>query len=391
MDRLQRYQALVRDWAPWKVINLNPIQRGGILSPEARKAIVEYADGYSVCDWCPPKTPRLDRIERPPIHDFYNDLATFLDADATRVVTRCREAKFISFLMLKRARGGRYVVVDGLAHYSTFLAAELCGLQVKTVPVGPEPEFRLDPEGYHTAIEAVRRESGELPTAVLLTHVDPTYGNLQPAREVAKIAHDYGIPFILNAAYTAGVMPVSLRDLGCDILTSSGHKSWAAPAPTGILALTEEMVRIVLQPSQHSPVKELALLGCTVPGAPLIGLMASFPHVVQRVQRWEEEVKKAEWLAQQLERIEGTRVLGQRPRQHHVLHVRSEGLHQIAKRHRKRGYFLYHELKKRGIVGIQPGLTRHFKLSTYGLSWEEVRKVATAFLEIAEQYGIRTT
>ncbi len=45
-------------------LNLNPLQRGGVLSVEARKALVEYADGYSVCDYC---AGRLDEIPTPSI------------------------------------------------------------------------------------------------------------------------------------------------------------------------------------------------------------------------------------------------------------------------------------------------------------------------------------
>jgi len=51
-------------------INIGPIQAAGRLTPEARKAIISYGDGYSVCDQC--LAPfRLDHIKKPPISDFY--------------------------------------------------------------------------------------------------------------------------------------------------------------------------------------------------------------------------------------------------------------------------------------------------------------------------------
>ena len=49
---------------------------------------------------------------------------------------------------------------------------------------------------------------------------------------------------------------------------------------------------------------------------------------------------------------------------------------------------MHDELRERNIVGIQPGLTKHFKLNTYGLSGDEVKKVADAFIEIAEKHGL---
>ena len=117
-EKLERYLGLKRDFKEERYINLHPIQRGGVLTSEARNALLEFGDGYSTCDWCPPKAARLDAIERPPIAQFMQDLAEFLNMDVARVVTRCREAKFIAFATL--GEPGDYVVVDGLAHYSTY-------------------------------------------------------------------------------------------------------------------------------------------------------------------------------------------------------------------------------------------------------------------------------
>ncbi len=393
-ERLKKYRNLRRDFKEDRYINLNPIQRGGVLTAEAREALAEFGDGYSTCDWCPAKTPRLDKVTRPPIADFVEDLAEFLGMDVARVVTRCREAQFIAFRML--GRPGDVVVIDSLAHYSTYVAAELAMMKIKEVPNSGYPEFRVDLDAYAAKIEEVKRETGKLPAVVVLTHVDYLYGNLNDARRVAEIAHEYEVPFLLNAAYTAGVMPIDGRELGADIITGSGHKSWAASASTGVLALTKEMAKRVLAPSQivgdltgrKFSIKEYALLGCTVMGGPLISMMASFPHVVERVERWPEEVENARWLVEQLERIEGTRQLGVRPKDHTLIHMESEGLYEVSRHHKRRGFFLYEELRDRGIVGIQPGLTKHFKLNTYGLSRERIEKVAEAFLEIAEKYGL---
>jgi Sep-tRNA:Cys-tRNA synthetase len=394
-ERLARYIGLKRDFNEDRYINLQPIQRGGVLTPEARKVLLEFGDGYSTCDWCPPKQARLDAIESPPIAQFMQDLAEFLGMDVARVVTRCREAKFIAFTTL--GEPGDYVIVDGLAHYSTYVAAELARLKIKEVPHGGHPEFRVDLDAYAAKIEEVKRETGKLPAAVLLTHVDYLYGNLNDAASVGKICKKYGVPFVLNAAYSAGVMPMDGKKLGADIIVSSGHKSWAASAPTGILAMKEEVADRVLARSKivgdwsgrKFGLKEYALLGCTVMGGPLISLMASFPHVVERVERWDEEVGKVRYLIEQLERIEGTRQLGVKPKQHTLTHMESEGFYKASETHKRRGFFLYDELRNRGIVGIQPGLTKHFKLNTYGISREKVERVAEAFLEIAKEQGLK--
>ena len=394
-SKLEKYLNLHREFAAKGLINLHPIQRGGILTEAARKALVEFGDGYSTCDWCPPKTARLDMIERPPIAQFMVDLATFLGMDVARVTTRCREAKFMAFAML--GKPGDTVVVDSLAHYSTYIAAELAMLNVKEVPHSGHPEFKVDLNAYADKIEEVKKETGKLPAVVLLTHVDYLYGNLNDATVVSKICKEYGVPFLLNAAYTAGLMPIDGKKLGADIIVSSGHKSWAASAPTGIIAMKKNIADQVLQRSKivgpwskrKFAAKEYALLGCTVMGAPLISLMASFPHIVERVQHWQEEVEKTRYLVEQLELIEGTRQLGIKPKQHTLLHMESDGFHKVSETHKRRGFFLYDELRARNIVGIQAGLTRHFKLNTYGLSSDQVKYVANAFQEIAKKHGLK--
>jgi len=396
-ERLQRYTRLQRDFSEERYVNLHPIQRGGVLTEAARRVLLEFGNGYSTCDWCPPKAARLDMIERPPISDFMKDLAAFLNMDVARVVTRCREAKFMVFSML--GEPGDYVVVDSLAHYSTYLAAEAAGLRVKEVPHNGYPEFKVDLNGYAEKIEEVKRETGKLPAVVLLTHVDYLYGNLNDATVVSKICQEYGVQFLLNAAYTAGVMPVDGKALGADVLASSGHKSWAASAPVGILAMTEEVAEKILARSKivgdwsgrRFAIKELATLGCTVMGAPLLTLMASFPHVVERVQHWDEEVEKARYLVEQMERIEGTRQVGVRPKQHTLMHMESLGFYKVSEGHKRRGFFLYDELRKRNIVGIQAGLTKHFKLNTYGLTWDQIKYAAQAFRDIAQKYGLAIT
>lgn len=396
-ERLGKYRGMRRDFSEEDHINIQPIQRGGVLTEEARRAILEFADGYSTCDWCPPKTARLDMITNPPIQGFYQDLAEFLGMDVARVVTRCREAKYIAFRML--GSPGDYIILDSTAHYSSYLAAELAGLRVKEVPNNGPPEYRLELEAYASKIEEVKRETGKLPAALLLTHVDYLYGNVNDTTEVSKVARENGIPLILNCAYSAGVMPVDGRELGVDIITSSGHKSWAASAPTGILAMSKSLEEKLLSrgkvegdlTKRRFLQKELGLLGCTVMGAPLMTLMASFPEVVARVERWGEEVEKARFLVSEMERIEGVRQVGVRPKQHTLTHMETEGFFRVSETHKRRGFFLYDELRERKIVGIQAGLTKHFKFNTYGLTWDQVKYVRDAFFEIAEKYGLKVS
>lgn len=374
-DKLKKIQNLKREHL--KFINIDPLQRGGILYPEARKALQEWGDGYSVCDFC---VGRLDLIKNPPIFDFIHEiLPEFLDTDIARITNGAREGKFI--IMHSVCKPGDTIIIDKNAHYTTYVVAEMTDLKIKEVPNSGYPEFKINEGDYAKAIQEVKDETGKLPALVLLTCPDGNYGNLPDAKKVAKISHEYKIPFLLNAAYGIGRMPISSKELDCDFIVGSGHKSMASSGPIGILGMKEEWEKILLKKSKYFKAKEIELLGCTARGAGIMTMIASFPNIVKRVKKWEEEVKKARWFSEQMEKI-GIKQLGENPHNHDLMFFEAPKLYEISKKHKRKGYFLYEELKKRGVVGIKPGLTKNFKLSSYLLAEKELKTVVEAFKDI---------
>lgn len=374
-------------------ININPIQAGGRLTPEARKALIAYGDGYSVCDYCL-KPFRLDYIKKPPVQEFYAQLAEFVNMDVVRVVRGARGAfQIIANTLLEK---GDIALIEEVGHYSLALAIESRGAEWREIPLNDGNI--ITPEKTIEKIESVKKETGKLPKIVALSHVDYQYGNVHPIKETTKAVHEYDIPVICNGAYTVGVMPVDGKKIGADFIVGSGHKSMAAPAPTGILAATKEMGEKVFKTTQQKGditgrgfgIKEIQLLGCTIMGAPLIAMMASFPKVRERVKQWEEEVKKANYFAQEFVKIEGNKIVSEMPRKHTLTKVDStQTFDKIAQTHKKKGYFLYDELTKRHITGIFPGATREYKINTYGLNWEQIKYLTNAFKEIAQQHGLK--
>ncbi|MHA1409064.1 MAG: O-phospho-L-seryl-tRNA:Cys-tRNA synthase [Candidatus Odinarchaeia archaeon] len=374
-------------------INLNPIQRAGVLTADARKALISYGDGYSTCDLCL-RPFRLDKIQKPPIGEFYSELAEWLNMDVVRVfpgARRCFQAVALSLL-----EPGDVVIGSVLTHYTGFLAVEEAGAIMAETPV--TSDYMLTPENFVNKIEEIKREKGkDQPKLAFISHVDYLYGNLHPIKDLIKISKEYEIPFLYNGAYTVGVMPINGKDLGADFIVGSGHKSMASPAPTGVLATTEEWAKKILVTTKLKGdvsgrifgIKETHLLGCTVMGAPLLAMMASFPHVKKRVLNWDEEVKKAQYFIKEFEKIEGSIQIGQRPHKHTLMKIdTSNSFDKIAQTHKKKGFFLYHELNKKKITGILPGATRSFKISTYGLSWKQLDYVLDSFKEIADKYGL---
>ncbi|MDP2217737.1 MAG: O-phospho-L-seryl-tRNA:Cys-tRNA synthase [Methanolobus sp.] len=374
-------------------INIQPIQAAGRLTPEARKALIAYGDGYSACDNCR-KPFRLDKISKPPIADFHTELAAFLNMDTARVVPGARRG--FQAVASSLVGPGDSVIVSGLAHYTEFLAVEEAGGIVKEVPVSAGN--KITPDAVAEKIETVIIETGKLPKLVMIDHFDYQFANEHDVRGISKVAHQYDIPLLYNGAYTVGVMPVDGKKMGADFVVGSGHKSMASPAPSGVLATTDEWADVVFRTTQMTGdvtkrkfgIKEVEMLGCTLMGSTLMGMMASFPVVKERTLHWDEEVKKSNFFMERLLSIQGSRVMSEYPRKHTLSKVDTTGSFDVvAQSHKRRGFFLSDELSKRGIAGEFAGATRMWKLNTYGLSWEKMRYLADSFQEIAEKYELQ--
>jgi len=373
-------------------INIHPIQAAGRLTAEAMKAMIAYGDGYSTCDWC--LAPfRLDKIKRPPIEEFHVELANFLGMDAVRVVPGARRG--FQTVVNSLVEKGDVVIVSSLAHYTEFLAVEVAGGVVREVPLNEGNVVTA--EKTASKIEEAKRETGRLPKLIMIDHFDYQFGNEHDVRGIAKVAKEYGIPFLLNGAYSVGVMPVNGKEIGADFVVGSGHKSFASPAPSGILATTEEWADRVFRTTEmvgdvtgrRFGVKEVEMLGCTLMGANIVAMMASFPTIRERVKHWDEEIEKVNYFVREFLRIEGNQVDSETPRRHTLTKVDTTGsFDRVARTHKRRGYFFSDELKARKIVGEFAGSTRSWKLNTYGLTWEQIKYLGEAFQEIARKYGI---
>jgi Sep-tRNA:Cys-tRNA synthetase len=358
------------------MINIMPLQTGGILTDAAREALVEFGDGYSVCDFC---SGELSDITTPPVRQFIREvLPPFLGCDVAAVTYGARDGMFM--VMHSLAGAGDSVIVDGNRHYTTVMAADRAGLEVIEVPHGGYPGFMINVDEYGPLVEKHR------PRLVVLTYPDGKYGNLPDAGRLGEIARRYDVPYLLSGAYAVGRMPVKMDDVGADFIVGSGHKSMASAGPSGVLGMKKKWREVVLRKSKVYGNKEVECLGCTLRGVPLVTLMASFPQVEERVGHWDEQVCKAQWFSAELEEL-GFRQLGEKPHRHDLMAFETPMFYDISKRVRDRGYFLYKELKARGIWGLQPGMTKVVKVSTFAADEEQLSLVVNSFRAILGQYG----
>ena len=70
---------------------------------------------------------------------------------------------------------------------------------------------------------------------IALTHASNVLGTVQPIAEVGRIAREHDLLFLVDAAQTAGVVPIDVQAMHIDLLAFPGHKSLLGPTGTGAL------------------------------------------------------------------------------------------------------------------------------------------------------------
>ena len=77
------------------------------------------------------------------------------------------------------------------------------------------------------------------PASSSCTHASNVTGTIQPIAELGQIARDHGFLFCVDAAQTAGALPIHVDEMAIDLLAFSGHKSLFGPQGTGGLYIRE--------------------------------------------------------------------------------------------------------------------------------------------------------
>lgn len=83
---------------------------------------------------------------------------------------------------------------------------------------------------------------------LMLSHVITVSGLRMPIKEIAAIARDKGIFFIVDGAQAPGMLNVDVHELGCDVYAFSGHKWLLAPKETGILYIRKAVQKRIISP-----------------------------------------------------------------------------------------------------------------------------------------------
>jgi cysteine desulfurase / selenocysteine lyase len=136
-------------------------------------------------------------------------------------------------------KAGDHVVASAMEHNSVMRPLrhlEQQGVEVSLIPCSNEG--CLDPND-------VAEHLKENTKIVLMTHASNVTGTLLPIGDIAAIAHDHQALFVVNAAQTAGSIPIDVERSGIDILCFSGHKSLMGPQGTGGLYIKNGLSSLI--------------------------------------------------------------------------------------------------------------------------------------------------
>ncbi|HPX18667.1 Cysteine desulfurase [anaerobic digester metagenome] len=159
--------------------------------------------------------------------------------NALGVVFTKNVTEALNIVILGLLKDGGHAVTTSMEHNSVMRplnAARARGADFSTAPCSETGE--LDPGDIASLIRPDTR-------LIVMTHASNVTGTIMPLAEVASIARERGIPLCIDAAQTAGVIPIGMEAMDIGLLAFTGHKSLYGPQGTGGLVLGEGYGRMI--------------------------------------------------------------------------------------------------------------------------------------------------
>lgn len=233
-------------------------------------------------------------------------------------------------------KAGDEIILTTLEHHSNIvpwqMVAEERGAKIRVVPINDRGELLV--EDYRKLFNANTK-------FVAMTHVSNALGTITPVREMIAIAHEHGVPVLVDGAQAAPHLKVDVQDLDCDFYAFSGHKLCG---PTGIgvlygkaellenmqpfkgggdmiLSVTFEKTTYAPIPAKFEagtpPIGEAITLGAAIDYLTAIGIECIAAH----------ETDLLDYATDQLNRVPGVRLIGTAEKKAAVLSFALDGVH----------------------------------------------------------------
>ena len=155
-------------------------------------------------------------------------VASLLGApDPLRLVFTRNATEALNLAIQGFLKPGEHVVTTSMEHNSVMRPLAAAGSRgITSTAVRCAPDGRLDPPDLQ---KAIKPSTG----LIILNHVSNVTGTIQPLDEVARIARAAGVPLLVDAAQSAGRLPVDISSSGVSLLAFTGHKELFGPQGTG--------------------------------------------------------------------------------------------------------------------------------------------------------------
>ena len=231
---------------------------------------------------------------------------------------------------------GDEIILTTLEHHSNIvpwqMVAEERGAKIRVVPINDRGELLV--EDYRKLFNANTK-------FVAMTHVSNALGTITPVREMIAIAHEHGVPVLVDGAQAAPHLKVDMQDLDCDFYAFSGHKL-CGPTGIGVLygkaALLEKMqpfkgggdmiLSVTFDKTTYAPIPAKFEAG-TPPIGEAITLGAAIDYItsigIERIVAHETDL--LDYATDQLNRMPGVRLIGTAEKKAAVLSFALDGVH----------------------------------------------------------------
>lgn len=157
--------------------------------------------------------------------------AFFHVKEPERVVFTMNTTHGLNIAIRTLAKPGTRVLISGYEHNAVTRPLHAIGADVRVASAAP-----FDRRGI---LAAFRQKLPQAELAVC-THVSNVFGFVLPIEEIAALCKEAGVPLIIDAAQSAGVLPLDFEELGCAFLACPGHKGLMGPQGTGLLLCGRE-------------------------------------------------------------------------------------------------------------------------------------------------------
>ncbi|TVQ72192.1 MAG: cysteine desulfurase [Balneolaceae bacterium] len=233
-------------------------------------------------------------------------------------------------------REGDEILISTMEHHSNIVPWRmLCdekGAELKVIPVSDDGV--LDMEAYASMITDRTRLVG-------IVHVSNTLGTINPVAEITRIAHERGVPVLVDGAQAVSHMKVDVQKIDCDFYVTSGHKMYG---PTGIGILYGKQEHLEKMPPWRGggdmilSVSFEEVLYNDLPykfeaGTPnisgAIGMGKAAEYIMsvgyEAIHKKEQELLR--YAVEQLQSIDGLRIIGTAPEKSSVVSFVIDGIH----------------------------------------------------------------